>query len=222
MGPQGNFDVGKLSLEDNKVQAILTSQFRETDPTISPDGRWLAYTSDESGRQEIYVRPYGSGTGRWQVSDNGGGYPRWTKNGRELVYRVDDGIMAASIEATDDSVRSGKPLRLFTGKFRGGASGVTIGGANLADYDVSADGQRFIMATAGGLVFGSTNEGNVYALDAATGDALWDFQAGGPCTANPIAFQIDGHQHIATACRETAGRRGETPAIRRRRSQPSD
>ena len=79
------------------------------------------------------------------MSDNGGGYPRWTKNGRELVYRVDDGIMAASIEATDDSVRSGKPLRLFTGKFRGGASGVTIGGANLADYDVSADGQRFIM-----------------------------------------------------------------------------
>lgn len=57
-----------------------------------------------------------------------------------------------------------------------------------------------VMATAGGLVFGSTNEGNVYALDATTGDALWDFQAGGPCTANPIAFQIDGHQHIATAC----------------------
>ena len=145
MGPQGNFDVGKLSLDDHKAQPMLTSQFRETDPMISPDGRWLAYTSDESGRQEIYVRPFGSGTGRWQVSDNGGGYPRWTRNGNELVYRVDDGIMAASIEAADDSVRSGKPLRLFTGKFRGGVSGVTIGGANLADYDVSADGQRFIM-----------------------------------------------------------------------------
>ncbi len=57
-----------------------------------------------------------------------------------------------------------------------------------------------VMATAGGLVFGSTNEGNVYALDAATGNALWDFQTGGPCAANPIAFQIDGHEHIATAC----------------------
>ena len=57
-----------------------------------------------------------------------------------------------------------------------------------------------VMATAGGLVFGSTNEGNVYALDAATGRPLWDFQTGGSCTANPISFLIDGRQHIATAC----------------------
>jgi hypothetical protein len=66
-------------------------------------------------------------------------------NGRELVYRVDDGIMAASIEAVGDSIRTGKPTRLFTGNFRGGTSGVTIGGNNFADYDVSADGQRFVM-----------------------------------------------------------------------------
>ena len=57
-----------------------------------------------------------------------------------------------------------------------------------------------VMATAGGLVFGSTNEGNVYALDAATGRPLWDFQTGGSCTSNPISFLIDGRQHIATAC----------------------
>jgi alcohol dehydrogenase (cytochrome c) len=57
-----------------------------------------------------------------------------------------------------------------------------------------------VMATAGGLVFGGTNEGNVYALDAATGRALWDFQAGGTCMANPISFLIDGRQHVATAC----------------------
>ena len=57
-----------------------------------------------------------------------------------------------------------------------------------------------VMATAGGLVFGSTNEGNMYALDAATGQPLWDFQTGGSCMANPISFLIDGRQHVATAC----------------------
>ena len=128
MGANGNFDVTMLSLADNKVQPLLNSKFREADPAISPDGRWLAYSSNESGRLEVYVRPYPSGAGRWQVSDNGGGFPRWTGNGRELVYRVDDGIMAASIEATGDSIRTGKPSRLFTGAFRGGVSGLTIGG----------------------------------------------------------------------------------------------
>ena len=67
--------------------------------------------------------------------------------------------MAASIEAAGDSVRSGKPARLFTGKFRGGVSGVTIGGSNLADYDVSADGQRFIMFPTSDTEF--TNRGIV-------------------------------------------------------------
>ena len=98
-----------LSLADKKCSRCSPRQFREADPAISPDGRWLAYTSNESGRQEVYVRPYPSGAGRWQVSDNGGGFPRWTRNGRELFYRVDDGLMAASIEATGDSIRTGKP-----------------------------------------------------------------------------------------------------------------
>ncbi len=57
-----------------------------------------------------------------------------------------------------------------------------------------------VMATAGGLVFGSTNEGNVFALDAESGRPLWDFQTGGPCVANPVSFEIDGRQHVATAC----------------------
>jgi alcohol dehydrogenase (cytochrome c) len=56
------------------------------------------------------------------------------------------------------------------------------------------------MATAGGLVFGSTNEGNVYALDARTGSAVWDFQTGGRCGANPISYRVEGRQHVAVAC----------------------
>ena len=93
------------------------------------------------------------------MSDNGGGYPHWTQNGRELVYRVDDGIMAASIEATGDSIRTGKPSRLFTGALRGGVSGLTIGGNNLSDFDVSADGKRFIMFPTSDAEF--TNRGIV-------------------------------------------------------------
>ncbi len=145
MGANGNFDVSMLTLEDKKVHPLIASSFREADPALSPDGRWLAYTSDEAGRLEVYVRPYPSGSGRWQVSDNGGGFPRWAGNGRELFYRVDGGIMAASIEATGDSISTGKPTRLFTGGFRGGLTGVSIGGNTFADYDVSADGQHFVM-----------------------------------------------------------------------------
>ena len=63
------------------------------------------------------------------MSDSGGGFlPRWAGNGRELFYRVDDGLMAASIEGVGDSLRTGKPTRLFTGAFRGGADGIAIGG----------------------------------------------------------------------------------------------
>jgi Tol biopolymer transport system component len=159
MGPSGNFDVTMLSLADKKIEPLVNSNFREADPSISPDGRWLAYSSNESGRLEVYVRPYPSGAGRWQVSDNGGGFPRWSGKGRELFYRVDDGLMAASIEGVGDSLRTGKPTRLFTAAFRGGATGVAIGGNTFADYDVSADGQRFVMFPASDAE--STNRGIV-------------------------------------------------------------
>jgi len=141
----GNFDVMTLTLADKQLTPLLTSSFRESDPAISPDGHWVAYASNEAGRAEIYVRPYPSGSGRWQVSDNGGAYPRWSGSGRELFYRVDGGLMVASIEADGESIRTGKPARLFTGPFRGGLGGLAISGNTFADYDVSADGQRFVM-----------------------------------------------------------------------------
>jgi serine/threonine-protein kinase len=98
MGPNGNFDISMLALGDKKVQPLLNTTFREADGAVSPDGRWLAYTSNESGRLEVYIRPFPTGAGRWQVSDAGGGLPRWAGTGRELFYRVDDGIMVASID----------------------------------------------------------------------------------------------------------------------------
>ena len=143
----GNLDLGfvKLDTPPLKLQPLLHTTFSESDGAMSPDNRWIAYTSSESGRSEIYIRPFPSGGGRWQVSDAGGGFPRWSRDGKELFYRVDDGLMVASIEALGDTLRTGKPRRAVTGAFRGGIGGLSIAGSNFADYDVSADGRRFVM-----------------------------------------------------------------------------
>jgi serine/threonine-protein kinase len=159
LSASGNFDVLRLTLADKKLTPLLNSSFRESDPAISPDGRWMAYTSTESGRPEIYVRPYPSGSGRWQISDNAGAYPRWSRNGKELFYRIDGGVMGASVDTSGDSIRTGKPVQLFTGAFRGGLGGLSISGNTFSDYDVSADGQSFVMFPA--TEAESTNRGVV-------------------------------------------------------------
>ena len=142
---KNGLDVGVVTLEGPKVQPLLTGSFDESDGVISPDGRWLAYTSSESGQPEVYVRSFPSGSGRWQISDGGGAFPRWNQNGRELFFRSARGIMAAAIESSGAGLRTERPRRLFEGAFRGGVAGLTILGHTMADYDVSPDGTRFIM-----------------------------------------------------------------------------
>jgi serine/threonine-protein kinase len=142
----GKFDIAMMAIAgDRKLLPFLNTDFNEVDAAFSPDGRWVAFVSDESGRAEIYVVPFPSRGGRWQISDAGGGYPRWSRTGKELFYRVEDGIMAASIEAVGDSLQTGKPRRLFTGNFQGGGAGVQIAGEVFGDYDVTPDGNRFVM-----------------------------------------------------------------------------
>jgi serine/threonine protein kinase/Tol biopolymer transport system component len=140
-----NLDVGILDLTDSKITWPLATQFAESDAAYSPDTRWLAYSSAESGQPEIYVRPADGGGGRWQISDSGGGFPRWSHDGRELFFRTNTGIMSASIEVVGSSLRTGKPRQLFTGAFRGGTGGVSIAGSTFGDYDVTGDGKRFVM-----------------------------------------------------------------------------
>ena len=107
-------------------------------PEFYPDGRWIAYMSNESGHMEIYVRPYPGPGGKWQVSTNGGEHPRWTKNGRELIYREGrNRWLAVPITAQGDSFRAGKPQLLFEGNF------VSLGFNST--YDVSRDGRQFIL-----------------------------------------------------------------------------
>jgi serine/threonine-protein kinase len=130
-----------LSLSDRKAQPFLQvprGTFQDA-PQFSPDGRWLAYISDESGRREIYVQPYPGPGGKWQVSTDGGTEPQWNRNGRELFYRNGDKMMAVDI-STQTGFAAGKPRQLFGGRYLMNAAGYA-----RPNYDVSPDGQRFLM-----------------------------------------------------------------------------
>jgi Tol biopolymer transport system component len=135
--PTTGYDIWVLRMGDRKAQPFLRTPFNESVPRFSPDGHWLAYVSDESGRWEIYVQPYPGPGGKWQISTEGGTEPAWNPNGRELFYRSGDKMMAVEI-ATQPSFAVGKPRMLFEGPYQ--ASPAT--GPN---YDVSPDGQRFLM-----------------------------------------------------------------------------
>jgi serine/threonine-protein kinase len=124
-----------------KAQPFLQTPFNEGVPVFSPDGRWLVYVSDESGRFEIYVQPYPGQGSKWQISTEGGTEPVWNRNGRELFYRSGDKMMAVDI-STQPSFAAGKPKVLFTGQYL-----PTPG--TLSNYDVSPDGQRFLMIKPG-------------------------------------------------------------------------
>jgi hypothetical protein len=116
---------------------FLDRRMVETDPQVSADGRWVAYASNRSGRQEIYVVPYPRPGGTWQVSTDGGTMPRWADNGRELFYRNGDRMMAVDVDTASTTFRSGMPRLLFEKAYE-------------ADYDVTRDGARFLMVKPGG------------------------------------------------------------------------
>ena len=132
-------------VESGELEPFQTTDFGEFNPSFSPDGRWIAYDSNESGKIEIYVRAFPAGGGKWQVSDGGGALARWSADGRELYYRTDEGVMAVEIDGRGDNFEVGTPFKLFEGPFLGGTAGVAIGGFVFPDYTVSADGQSFVM-----------------------------------------------------------------------------
>jgi Tol biopolymer transport system component len=137
VNPTTGYDIWVLRVSDRKAQPFLRTTFNESAAHFSPDGRWLAYISDESGRFEIYVQPYPGPGGKWQISTEGGTEPVWNRNGRELFYRSGGKMMAVDI-ATQPTFASGKPRMLFEGQYS-----PAPGTAN--NFDVSSDGQRFLM-----------------------------------------------------------------------------
>ena len=122
---------------ERKPFPFVKSPYSETSASFSPDGRWISYTSNESGRIEIYVQPFPGPGAKVQVSTGGGGLSTWASGGREIIYRQQYKIMAASV-ITQPTLRISKPQMLFEYKYP------FVGGSNYA-YDVTPDGQRFVM-----------------------------------------------------------------------------
>lgn len=118
----------------SKPYPFLVTPFNEADGQFSPDGKWISYSSDESGRYEIYATPFPGPGGKWQISTGGGAGARWRSDGKEIFYQtLDDRMMAVDITARGTTLEVGKAHTLF-------------GPVSANDFGVSADGQRFLMS----------------------------------------------------------------------------
>jgi eukaryotic-like serine/threonine-protein kinase len=123
---------------DRRPTPYLQTSFVEHHARISPDGHWMAYVSNESGRDEVYVTRFPRASGKWPISNNGGNFPVWRRDSRELYYHAHDGqLMAVSVGAGSDFV-AGRPTALFAPEARPGSLGLGT------FYDVAADG-RFLI-----------------------------------------------------------------------------
>ena len=139
-GPETGLDIWYLERKELEggfdSRPFLQTSFSETGSRLSPDGRFVAYLSDESGRTEVYVRPFPQGGGKWQISANGGSSQRWSKDGKELFYVEGETLMAVAVSMAEGfSAGSVKALFEHPG----------LGGGLSSTYDVSADGQRFVV-----------------------------------------------------------------------------
>jgi Tol biopolymer transport system component len=127
--------------DEKKREPITQTQFNELQPQVSPGGRWISYMSDESGRYEIYVRPFSESSqqgGKIKVSEGGGTEARWRRDGKELFYLSDQTKMMAVEVSTTPSFKAGVPHPLFQTRIHRGSG---------FQWDVSPDGKRFLFAT---------------------------------------------------------------------------
>jgi serine/threonine-protein kinase len=141
----GNRDLFRVPLAKGvKAESLLPGASVEYGPEISPDGKWMAYHSDESGELQVFVRPYPNVEGgRYPVSTAGGSRAAWSRNGRELFYLDREGFLTAvPVQTSDTAFSAGVPTRILNTRYH---SGATLGGFDLRAYDVSEDGQRFLM-----------------------------------------------------------------------------
>ncbi len=142
LSPQNQYDIWTISLESDgtglragKPEPFLQTPFDQRHPSFSPDGRWMAYDSNESGAYQLYVRAYPDKGGKWQISNSGGVYPVWSRSGHELFFRTEDSqIMVANYAVKGDSFVADKP-RVWSEK-----KIANIG--LLSNYDLAPDGKR--------------------------------------------------------------------------------
>jgi serine/threonine-protein kinase len=134
-------DLWLLSLEgEREKRALLDAPFRETHGAVSPNGQFLAYQSDETGSDEIFVRPFPRSGGKWRLSDEGGTQPVWSRSGREIFYRNANKMMAVRIE-TEPAFRAGQPTILFEGSFH-------LPETSFPQFDIAPEDQSFVMIQA--------------------------------------------------------------------------
>jgi Tol biopolymer transport system component len=151
LNPDTSWDIMTLAVEGDEKSGwkvgepkpFLNTPFAERNPAFSPDGRWVAYSSDESRNFEVYVRPFPGPGGKWEISTGGGDYPTWSRNGKELFYCMEDGkIMVANYATSGDSFHADKPQLWSPGQIN--CSSFAL------DFDLHPDGKRFAVLRAGG------------------------------------------------------------------------
>jgi serine/threonine-protein kinase len=138
-------DAWVLPLGGGAAQPVARSRFEEGSARFSPDGRWVAYASNESGRSEIYVQPFPGPGPKVQISKDGGIDPLWRRSGGEIYYRRGNKMMAVSA-ITSPELRASAPKPLWEGDYtEGSGSSCGMGGVTASNYDVTPDGQRFLV-----------------------------------------------------------------------------
>jgi Tol biopolymer transport system component len=135
--PDTGDDIWVLDVTGDRQPSIfLRTEFNEQSPVLSPDARWVAYTSDETGRTEIHVQPFHVPGTKWLISDEGGNQPTWSRDGRELFYTNGNRMMVVDISA-ESTFAAGSPRLLFEGHQEPGTTGISF-------FDVSLRAQRFL------------------------------------------------------------------------------
>jgi Tol biopolymer transport system component len=137
---RNNWDIIRVSADTGTAANLIATKFNEGVPQLSPDGRWLAYISDQAGANNVYIEPFPQTGAKYQVSTGGATQPRWRRDGKELFYRTTEDRMASvMVNATLHGLQISQPSVLFQTHL------ATSSGPAGAQYDVSPDGQKFLM-----------------------------------------------------------------------------
>jgi serine/threonine protein kinase len=134
--PNTQRDIWVYNTRDGSTTSFLNTPDDESTPAISPDGKWIAYTSNRTGQYEIYISPYPGPGGEERISTQGGDHAVWAPHGRELFYRAGDQMMVVLVE-TEPSLKLGMPERLFEKPY--------LFDSRVTQYDIHPDGKRFLM-----------------------------------------------------------------------------
>ena len=158
--PETGIDIGLLSMDgDPAIDWLLESDSDEVYPDVSPDGRWMAYTTDESGQHEVFVTPFpNAGNERWKVSQDGGLTPQWGPDSRELFFQTIDGAIMVAANETDPTFTPGTPVPVSSEPY-------WIGPINTARaFDISSDGQRLLVIKEGATTDATVEEPEIHVV----------------------------------------------------------